>query len=209
MRHYSRYIILAGSIISFFCFALPWKHNYSGAVIANGNGWSVTIAFVCAIMSVIAGVYLLRLRPVVRPILIIFALFLGLIGIMFCFVTFGQVVEDGFNFVTISFLATSVLVGLSIYMFNKSSVLSSITKIGLFTSSIVGICCFLLLFFTESYIIGTNNKLDNIRYGAFFTAIGYIITIIGYTCLENPEDRSVESIKENNVQEQNTEGDGE
>ncbi len=209
MRHYSRYIILAGSLITFFCFSLPWKHNFSGAVLANGKGWSVTLMFFVALMIAGFCIYLLSRKPSVGPFLITLSLFIGIFGFALCLISLVQVIEKGFNFVTISFIVSLITGGMSIYMFNRASVSQRGLRLGILIGSLVGLCCFLLLFFSGSYIIGSDNRIDNTRYGAFLTAIGYMILIVGYLCLEKPKVSSIELPDEENRQTQNTDGDGE
>lgn len=207
MRHYSRYIILGGSLLAFLCFSLPWKHIYSGAVLANSKGWSVTLFFYVALTIAVFCTYLLFRQPSVETFLITFSLIIGILASAICFASFVMVVSEGLNFVTISFVASVEIVGISIYVFNRTVVSEPILRLGILISSLIGVCCFLLLFFSGSYIIGSNSRIDNTRYGAFLTAIGYMVVIIGYLCLEKPKVSSIEFSEEENKRKQNPEGD--
>lgn len=209
MRHYSRYLILAGGVISFVCFALPWKHNFSGAVLANGKGWSVTLPFAMALMIIGTSIYLLKHHLRFSGRTLILALLMGCLGLLLSTVTLIQVVEQALNFVTISFVSSLAIVGFSLYLFDRTSVSDSIPRLGVFICSIVGLCCFLLLFFSGSYVIGSGSRVDNTRYGAFLTAIGYMTAIIGFLSMENTTVNSVESLEEENERNHDVEGDGE
>ena len=153
-----------------------------------------------------ASLLILKRSLRVRAWVITSALFMVSLGILLGSVIFLQILRKGFNPIVASFVACLVIIVIAIYLFNQTSAHDSITRKSILIYSVGGFCCFLLLIFNDNYIIGSDITLDGTRYGAFLTAIGYIITIIGYTCLEKPEDRSVESIEENNAHEQNTEG---
>ena len=156
-------MILGGSLLAFLCFSLPWKHIYSGAVLANSKGWSATLLFYVALTVMGCCIYLLIRKPSVGPFLITCSLIIGIIASALCFASFVVVVSEGLNFVTISFVASLKIVCISIYMFNRTVVSKPLLRLGILISSLIGVCCFLLLFFSGSYIIGSNNKIDNTR----------------------------------------------
>lgn len=188
MKQYSRFITLIGGILAFFSFALPWKHTYSGAVLANDSGWPVALAFIASSIVVGVGYYVLNRKSRDNPQLITLGLIMSGLGLLFSVVTIIQFFESGINFITISFVASLVIIGATVYMFNRQTPWKSIPTTVVLISSSVGLICFLILFFSGSLAIGLGNRIDNTRYGAFLSAIGYVLAIVGLLCFPQTED---------------------
>lgn len=190
MKRYSRFITLTGGFLAFFGFALPWKHIYSGAVLANAKGWLNTIAFLASLTIFGISFYLLNRKALGNARLIVLALILSALGIFCCVVTFLQLFEYGINFITISFIASLVIISTTIYMLNRQTPQESLLTLIILISSGVGLCCFLILFFTGSFVVGSGNRIDNTQYGAFLTAIGYMLVLVSLLCCPQTEDSS-------------------
>ena len=190
MKKYYQFLTLACGLLAFFGFALPWKHNSSGAVLANGKGWQITIAFIGSLAILGTGLYTLKRKTQGNSRNIPIALSLAAIGFLSCTVTFIEVVNTALNFITISFIAAGVIIGTSIYMLNRLTPEKSLPNTVVLISSGIGLCCFLILFFGGSLTINSNIRIDNTRYGAFLTAIGYILVFSSQFCYPQTEDVS-------------------
>ena len=204
MRHYSRYITLAGGLLAFFCFALPWKHIYSGAVLANARGWYITLLFTSSLIILLSGIYLLRQRRTVNPRLFPLALLMVFVGSIFGVVYFLQLFTAGINFITVSFVATIVIVATAIYVLSRHTSQSITSRVVLIFCCYVGLTCFLILFFGGSMNFDSNNRIDNTKYGAFITAIGYIIVLLDQLRLTKTEN----NLQTDNMQENETFSEG-
>ncbi len=187
MNKYSRLITLIGGILAFFSFALPWKHTYSGAMLANGRGWPITLAFIASSIVVGVGYYVLSQKSRDNPRLITLGLTMSGLGLLCWVVTLIQFLESGINFITISFVASLIIIGTAIYMLNQQTPWKSIPTKVLLISSSVGLICFFILFFSGSLAIGSGNQVDNTRYGASLSAIGFILAIVGLLCFPEKE----------------------
>ena len=205
MKHYSRFITLGFGLFSFFCFALPWKHNFSGAVLANGKGWSITFAFIVALGILGSGLYMLKRKTQGNSRNIPIALGLAGLGIAGCTLTVIEVLNTTLNIITISFLASLVIIGATIIMIRQQSPQESVLTLVVLISSVVGFCCFLLLLFGGNLSINSRVRLDNTRYGAFLTAIGYILVFVSHYCLSITEN-SPESHQKQENEKQDSEG---
>ncbi len=188
MKQYSRFITLTGGILAFFSFVLPWKHTYSGAMLANGRGWSITLAFIASSIVVGVGYYVLSQKSRDNPRLITLGLIMSGLGLLCWVVTLIQFLESRINFITISFVASLIIVGIAIYMLNRQTPWKSIPTKLLLISSSIGLLCFLILFFSGSLAIGSGNRVDNTRYGASLSAIGYILAMVGLLCFPKSDE---------------------
>ncbi|MDE0086805.1 MAG: hypothetical protein OXU23_13890 [Candidatus Poribacteria bacterium] len=182
MKQYSRFITLTGGILAFFSFALPWKHIYSGAMLANGRGWPITLAFIASSIVVGIGYFVLSQKSRDNPRLITLGLIMSGLGLLCWVVTLIQFLESRINFITISFVASLIIIGITIYTLNRQTPWKSIPTKLLLISSSVGLICFFILFFSGSLAIGSGNRVDNTRYGASLSAIGYILAMVGLLC---------------------------
>ena len=207
MRQYSYFITLAGGCLALFAFSLPWKHTYSGAVLANGKGWLITLVFSVSFGIFVTGLCLLNRKPPVSSGLLTLAVFMVCFGFVCGAMSFIQLFERGINIITISFVASLIIIGTTIYMFNRQTDSGSLPTICIFTSSCVGICCFLILFFSGNFVIGSGIEVDNTRYGAFLTVIGYVLAMVGLFCFPKTDIYITESNEEQENKEQNSEGD--
>ena len=188
MKQYSRFITLTGGMLAFFSFALPWKHTYSGAMLANGRGWPITLAFIASSIVVGIGYYVLSQKSRDNPRLITLGLIMSGLGLLCWVVTLIQFLESRINFITISFVASLIIIGITIYTLNRQTPWKSIPTKLLLISSSVGLICFLILFFSGSLAIGSGNRVDNTQYGASLSAIGYILAMVGLLCFPKSDE---------------------
>lgn len=205
MKQYPRFITLIGGILAFFSFALPWKHTYSGVVLANGRGWHTTLVFIVSSIVVGVGYYVLNRKSRDNPLLITLALIMSGLGILCCVISFIQFFESGINFITISFIASLIIVGTTIYMLNRQTAWKSIPTLVILISSGVGLICFLILLFSGNLAIGSGKRVDNTQYGASLTAIGYILALVGLLCFPQTENGLESNDEQGN--EENSDGD--
>ncbi|MDE0315175.1 MAG: hypothetical protein OXM61_09750 [Candidatus Poribacteria bacterium] len=189
MKQYSRFITLTGGMLAFFSFALPWKHTYSGAMLANGRGWPITLAFIGSSIVVGVGYYVLSQKSRDNPRLITLGLIMSGLGLLCWVVTLIQFLESRINFITISFVASLIIVGITIYTLNRQTPWKSIPTKLLLISSSVGLICFFILFFSGSLAIGSGNRVDNTQYGASLSAIGYILALVGLLCFPKSDEK--------------------
>lgn len=208
MQQYARFITLIGGILAFFCFALPWESNYSGIYLANGEELFITIAFIGSLTIFATGSYLLNRRPRDNSSRISLAILMICLGLLFSTGTFIQLLERGINFITISFIASLVIIGTTIYMLNQQTPWTSFSTLWVLISSCVGLICLFVLFFGRSLDIEINDiEIKKIRYGAFLTATGYILALVGLLCF--PETKRNAKSSEGQGKEADPEGDEE
>ncbi len=260
MKRYSHLITVLGGILTFFCFALPWEKDRSGALLANtGEGtlvpialiaslvfigisfymlnrhtsWNpisiiavliissmllaffsfftieivnsriaaITILFIAAIVIFGISAYLSKYRLSLTP-FILLILIVGSIGIISCLIVVLQFLDSGFNFIIISFIASLAIIGVGIFMLILQPPWKSWSTFLVLVSSSVGLCCFLILFLGFSL----NIKMDGVilytpQYGAFLSAVGYILSMIGvlssFESENSPESQDTQEIEEN------------
>lgn len=184
MKQNSRFITLAGGILAFFSFVLPWESDYSGIYLANGRGNFTTILLIVAFAFVITSIYLIYRKPDVNPWFIKFPLIIiAVIGIYTCIVTISEAHSRGINFVLLAFVASLVVISASIFMLNRQVPWRSLSTLWILINCIIGLCCYFILFIGESLGIELNDvHIDNVRYGASLTAVGFILAIVGSLC---------------------------
>ncbi len=238
MKRYSHLITISGGILTFFCFALPWEKDRSGALLANsGEGTLVTIALIASLVFIGISFYMLNRHTSWNPVSIIVALIIssmllaffsffiieivnsrieaiiilfiaaiaifgisaylskyrlsltpfilliligGSIGTISCLIVVFRFLDSGFNFIIISFIASLAIIGVGTFRLIRQSPWKSWSTFLVLISSSVGICCFLVLSLGGSLNLKMGHEyLTNPRYGAFLTAIGYILAMIG------------------------------
>ena len=182
MKQNSRFITLAGGILAFFSFALPWESDYSGLQLANGKGGIITLVFTVSLAIIGIKIYLISTRSHFYPLGMTFALFIGLIGTYGSIVAFSRNSDVNLNYVTIAFIASLVIIGATIYMLRQTH-WKSLPTLWVVISSIVGLCCFLVLIFGETLNIVLNDvRIEELKFGASLTAVGFILAIVGSLC---------------------------
>ena len=185
MKQHSRFISLVGGIIAFFSFALPWESRYSGLELANGLGGVITIVFIVSLFFICINIYLIFAKSNSYHWGNTFVFIIGLVGTYGSIVVFSRNREININYVTIAFIASLVTIGTSIYMLNRQSPYRSLPTLWVLISSFIGFCCFLILMYSEMLNIELNDvHIEELKYGASLTAVGFILSIAGV--LETP-----------------------
>ena len=188
MKQYSHLITVIGGILAFFCFALPWEKAYSGIYLANGTGSLITILLMVSLAIICTNIFLISTKSNVNSWIITAALLLGMLGVYSCIVVFTRHDDSSINFASIAFIASLVIIGATIYMLNRIHVkptdsVGTLPTLWVLTSSCVGLCCFLVLFFGDSLDLELNDvSINTTRYGASLTAVGFILAIVGTLC---------------------------
>lgn len=128
-------------------------------------------------------------------------LFLGSVSLVLGFFLVIEIIDSsrfsstshwiGINFIIIAFIAAITTITVSIYRLIHISGWKSWSTFFVLFSCSVGLLCFLILFLGA----GLNWKidgdyLDNPQYGAFLSAVGYILSMVGVFC-------SYETVKRN------------
>ena len=168
--------------------------------IVNSRIAAITILFIAAIVIFGISAYLSKYRLSLTP-FILLILIVGSIGIISCLVVF-QFLDSGFNFIIISFIASLVIIGVGIFMLILQPPWKSWSTFLVLISSSVGLCCFLILFLGVSLNIKMDGvRLYNPQYGAFLSAVGYILSVIGvlssFESENSPESQDTQEIEEN------------
>ncbi len=194
MKQYSRYLALAGGIIAFFSFALPWVGIYSGVELAN-DGLHVSIFLFLIFLGLLGfGIYEYYSMSLTLGTILIF---IGFFCLLILLKVLPVVVKEhgGSPFITFAFFTSLVIIGVSILL-NRQDNLHSFSRVFLLINSCIGLCCFLIVVFSLNFdlkIAGTLNS--GIKYGAFLTAIGFILSIVGV--FESPKrSRNPDTISE-------------
>ncbi len=115
-------------------------------------------------------------------------LFLGSVSLVLGFFLVIEMIGSdphwiGINFIIIAFIAAITTIIVSIYRLVHTSGWKSWSTFFVLFSCSVGLLCFLILFLGA----GLNWKidgdyLDNPQYGAFLSAVGYILSMVGVFC---------------------------
>lgn len=177
MKEYSRFIVLGVGLLAFFSFALPWKHTYSGIVLVNGPGWLTTLVLIGSIFILGLGILSVKTTPV-NPRSITLGLLLCGLGPLLSIASIINLINERLNFITISFVSTMIVIVCSVILLTHKNPNESLLKRIILTCSIVGLACFLILAFSGGYLLDSQQKIDNTKYGAFLTAICYILIIL-------------------------------
>ena len=204
----SKIVVLTLSSIALFLYLLFFEATISGRFESNiSRISSILIVFILALAVFGISVYVANrhvYQTFWRPVL---ALILGSIGILSCFVPILASFDRGINFIIIAFIAALTITGASIFRLIRHPPWKSWSTFLILMSSSVGLCCFLILFLGDSLNIEMGgSRLYSPRYGAFLTAIGYILAMIGIlSSLEKANSPESHGTQE----EVNVRGDGE
>ena len=192
----SKIVALTLSSIGLFLYLLFFEATISGRFVSNISRISaVVIVFILALAVFGVSVYVANqhvFRISWRQVL---ALIVGSIGILSCFIPILLSFDRGINFIIIAFTAALTITGASIFRLIQHPPWKSWSTFLILISSGVGLCCFLILFLGGSLNIEMgDSKLYSPRYGAFLTAVGYIMAMIGVLSLiekaDSPESQS-------------------
>ncbi len=127
MKQHSRLISLAGGVLAFLSFALPWAEDYSGFELANNSSSNSNVGFVLIV-----------------------------------------------------FIVTLIIIVTSLVLNRQTFMKVRLSKIIVTICSGIGLFCFIILFFGERWDVRIyGNYVDEIQYGAFLNAVGFIIAIVG------------------------------
>ncbi|MCY4401655.1 MAG: hypothetical protein OXD54_03685 [Candidatus Poribacteria bacterium] len=178
MKQYSRYLALAGGIIAFFSFALPWVGIYSGVELAIDGLHASIFLFLIFLGFLGFGIYQYYSMSLTLGTILIF---IGFFCLLILLQVLPVVVKEhgGSPFITFAFFTSLVIIGVSILL-NRQDNLHAFSRVFLLINSCIGLCCFLIVVFSLNFdlkIAGTLNS--GIKYGAFLTAIGFILPIVG------------------------------
>jgi hypothetical protein len=176
----SKIVALTLSSIALFLYLLFFEATIIGRFVSNVSRISaVIIVFILALAVFGISVYVANrhvFRTYWRPVL---ALIVGSIGILFCFFPILTSFNRGINFIIIAFIAALTITGASIFRLIRHPPWKSWSTFLVLISSSVGLCCFLILFLGDSLNIEMGgSRLYSPRYGAFLTAVGYILAMI-------------------------------
>ncbi|MCG9127069.1 hypothetical protein JT359_05640 [Candidatus Poribacteria bacterium] len=199
MKEYSRFIVLGIGLLAFFSFSLPWKHTFSGIVLVNGPGSYNTLILIGSLFILGMGIYSLKTTPV-NPRSITLGLLLCGLGPLFSVASIINLINERINFITISFVSTIVVIVCSVLSLRHQKHNEILLKRLILACSIVGLACFFLLAFSRGYLLDTEQKIDNTRYGSFLSAICYMLVIIKLIYKPENEVQS-ESIVDQNPEE--------
>lgn len=179
MRNYSRYITLIGGLLAFFSFALPWVGVYSGVNRVIGGFHLILVILMIFWGLICFGIFYLQSISRALGIVIIA---IGLFFFLILLSIFFEVVKDfdqGSSFVTLAFFASLVIIGSSLLL-NRQGHLHSFAKVFVFSNACIGFLCFLIVVFSlnlDLKIAGSFNPI--IKYGAFLTAVGFVLSVVG------------------------------
>lgn len=181
MRNYARYITLLGGLLTFFSFALPWGEAYSGVEIAN-DGFHLVLVILFAFFTLIGfGIYVFRSNSrTLGTVLIGIGLFFSLILTLIFYEIKSSFENDEISFVvTLAFFASLTIIG-SILLLNRQGHWLASTKVVVLTNAVLGLICFLIVVFSSTFDLEiTGSSYPDIKYGAFLTAVGFILSIAG------------------------------
>lgn len=184
MRNYLHYITLAGGLLAFFSFALPWVGIYSGVELAISGFNFILVILMIPFGLIVVGIFTFQsISKMQGTIVIAIALFFFLLLFRVLF----EVVNDndfGSSYITIAFFMSLFIIGSSL-MLNRQGNWHSFARVFVLTNAAVGIFCFLIVVFSLNLNLKIEGSLNPaIKYGAFLTVVGFILSIAGV--LETP-----------------------
>ncbi len=173
-----------------------WRNNLTELSYFLSTFIGLPSLFILAMTVIAICVYISNPQVYLRSWRKVLALIIGGIGIIFCFVLLFIIHDSGINFIMVTFIAAVTIVGVSIYRLIRQSPWKSWSTSIVLISSSTGLCCFLILFLGRSINLKmSENLLYNIQYGAFLTAVGYLLAIIGVLSSietkDNPESQQM------------------
>ncbi len=176
----SKIVALTLSSIGLFLYLLFFEVTISGRFVSNISRISaVVIVFIVALAVFGVSVYVANRHVFLTSWCPVLALILGSIGILSCFIPILASFDRGINFIMIAFIAALTITGASIFRLIRHPQWKSWSTCLVLISSCVGLCCFLILFLGDSLNIEMGgSRLYSPQYGAFLTAIGYILAMI-------------------------------
>ncbi len=188
--------IVVDIFIGVSLFPRTWRSNDIFSFLNRISG--ISLLFFLALAITGFCVYVANLQIYQMSWRKILSLSIGGIGMLFCFALSFAINEIGINLFVISFIAALTIIGVSIYRLVRQSPWQSWTTYLVLICSSIGFCIFLILFLSVSLNLKFGARtLYNPQYGAFLTAIGYILAIIGVlSCIETNESKEIQDIPE-------------
>lgn len=170
--------IIVDIFIGFSLFPLMWRSNFIFSFVQRISG--ISLLFFLALAIIGFAVYVANRHVYQMSWRKTLALSIGGVGVLFCFVLSFAIDNTGINLFIISFIAALTITGVSIYRLVCQSPWKSWSTYLVLICSSVGFCIFLIHFLGRSLDIRMNGELlYNPQYGAFLTAVGYLIAIVG------------------------------
>lgn len=197
MRNYSRYITLLGGLLAFFSFALPWVGTYSGVELVI-DGFHPVLVILIAFFTLIGfGIYVFRSISRALGIVIIA---IGLFFFLILLNIFFEVVKDvdrGSSYITVTFFMSLIITGTSL-MLNRQGNWNSFARMLVLINAVVGLFCFLIVVFSFNLDLKIAGSFKSeINYGAFLTAVGFILSIVGVLEMPQRLENADTNIEEN------------
>lgn len=201
MSYFAIISTLIVSSIAHFLYILPFLVFFEITVFTQLNRFMGMVFVYIIILGIIGFLFYMVNRGLFqRSWRIAGLLILGGIGIIICFFVLIPIIEkisindnrrnipgidsdSGINFIIISFIASLTIICVSIFRLIQKSKWKSWTSVFVIFSSSVGLICFLILFLGDSLDLKIHRHyLIDPKYGAFLTAVGYILAIVGVLC---------------------------
>ena len=161
---------------------------HTGVYLANGIGELITIVLMVALAIICTNLYLIYTKSGINSLLVTAVLLVGITVVYGCMVVFSKRDDSGVNLVSTAFLMSLVIICATIYMLNRQSEWRSLPTLCILTSSCIGLCSYLVIFFGDSLDLVQNGiDIQSPRYGASITAVGFILAIVGSLCFPQTE----------------------
>lgn len=190
MKLFSLFFSLAGAILAFFSFAFPWLDGVSGIESVKVALWQTSFAFVVSLFLLVIGIYLLNRISSTNPSLISLSLLMIISSGICLLITILLIVvniDKGVNISIISFVASLVVLGAIIVMFNQDMSYDSFSRKLAVVGCCIGLSCLLFIFIVGRSVIGIESSVGELKYGAFLNVIGYVIVMVGQFLYPKPD----------------------
>lgn len=189
MKLFSLFFSLAGGILAFFSFTLPWVDQVSGVKsVQYGAASHASFVIVLSLVLVVFGIYMLNRKSGIKGPLISLSLIIIFIGGIFFVASLLSLINTGVNVVAISFIACIIVLCAILFMFNHRSSFIPLLRNLVFIGCCVGLCCFYVLLYATKYAIVVKYfDVGVIKYGAFLNVIGYVIVMVGQFLYPKPD----------------------
>ncbi|MCG9129868.1 hypothetical protein JT359_19935, partial [Candidatus Poribacteria bacterium] len=168
MREYARLISLAGGILAFYCFTLPWVDTNSGVEIVIEESHLVLVILIAFFTLIGFGIYAFRSNSIVLGIVLIGSgLFFSLILTLIFYEIKRPFGHDDISFViSLAFFASLAIIGSSLLL-NRQGHWHAASKVFVLTNAVLGLICFMIVVFSSKFDLEiTDSRTFEIKYGA-------------------------------------------
>lgn len=226
LNYFSITITLIVSSVLYLIITMVLVASFGISPFSPLGAFSTTLLVYMLVLGVLSViVYMIDYTLFQRYWRLVVGLFLGCVSLVLGLFIVIEIIESArfprntfdleINFIVIAFIASITTITVSTYRLILESGWNSWSTFFILFSCSVGLLCFLILFLGESLDLSIDGEsLYNPQYGAFLSAVGYMLSMIGVFCSYETTQNVVssdtqgqeDSPEEENKRKQNTDG---